>query len=41
MILATPMGDVELDLRVTVVPNVLTARKRGPAHLVHKGKHYD
>ena len=34
-------SDVELDLEVIVAPDVLAACKRGPAHLVHKGKHYD
>jgi hypothetical protein len=41
MILATPMSDVELDLKVTVASNVPTARKRDSAQLVPKGKHYD
>ena len=31
----------ELDLELIVAPDVLTARKPGPAHLVYKGKHFD
>jgi hypothetical protein len=26
---------------VAIAPDVLAARKPGPAHFVHKGKHYD
>ena len=36
-----PDSDVELDVAVVVAPDVLAAYKRGPDHLVHKGKHYD
>ena len=31
----------EIEPVLAIAPDVLAARKRGPAHFVHKGKHYD
>ena len=34
-------SETEIEPELAIAPDVLTARKPGPAHLVHKGKHYD
>ena len=31
----------EIEPVVAIAPDVLTARKPGPAHFAHKGKHYN
>jgi hypothetical protein len=34
-------SETEIESEVAIDPDVLTARKPGPTHFVHKGKHYD
>ena len=31
----------EIEPELAIAPDILTTRKPGPAHFVHKGKHYD
>ena len=31
----------EIEPELATAPDILTTRKPGPAHFVHKGKHYD
>ena len=31
----------EIEPELAIAPDVLATRKPGPAHFVHKGKHYD
>ena len=34
-------SETEIESELAIAPDVLAIRKPGPAHFVHKGKHYD
>jgi hypothetical protein len=34
-------SETEFEPDLAIAPDILTARKPGSAHFVHKGKHYD